>query len=51
MPTLICRVDATEAHPEGEFDEGWSAVFLPSGAIEKIGDVRRLLAWHRVILP
>src|SRR4029077_14467434 len=51
MPTLICRVDAPKAHPEGGFDQSRSAVFLPCGAVEKIANGRRLLGWHRVILP
>jgi hypothetical protein len=38
MPSLVSGVNAAKTHPEREFDECRSAVFLPSCAVEKIGN-------------
>jgi len=38
VPSLVGGVDAAEAHAERHLGESRSTVFLPSGAVEKVGN-------------
>jgi len=38
MPSLVRRIDATKTHAQREIDESGSAIFLPGGAIDEIGN-------------
>jgi hypothetical protein len=50
MPSLVRRIDATKTHAQREIDESGSAIFLPGGAIDEIGNGRSWMRWHRSIL-
>ena len=38
MPPLVGRVDGPKPHAQGEFREFRGAVFLPGGAVNKVGE-------------
>src|SRR6266850_1136381 len=46
VPALVGRVYPSESRAESKFGQGRSAIFLPRGAVEKMGYEGRLVDWH-----
>ena len=39
MPPLVSRVDGPKSHTDREFSQACSAIFLPGGAVQKVGNM------------